>query len=105
MVACRGYRQHPCDLLCRSSADLGGSEPIVGWAGRCGVVTPPDVGLARKPRIGRLGVLLASVEAVQPVHRHESDQHELSDLAQEVPGAAPGVSTGDVAACDGQKVL
>ena len=89
----------------RYRRDVDCAEPTVSWVSRCGVLAPPDVGLARKPRIGWLGVLLVSVEAVQPVHRHESDQHELSDLAEEVPRGAPGVGAGDIAACDGQEVF
>jgi hypothetical protein len=55
--------------------------------------------------MGGLGMLLQSVEPVQAVHRHESDQHELPDLADEIAGGTPGIRAGDVAACDGQKVF
>src|SRR6202165_142150 len=55
--------------------------------------------------MGGLGMLLASVEPVQAVHRHESDQHESPDLADEIAGGASGVRAGGVAACDRQKVF
>src|SRR4030081_697407 len=49
------------------------SEPVVGW---CGVLVSPDCGLARKPGMGGLGMLLVSVELAQALNRHQSDQTE-----------------------------
>ena len=81
------------------------SEPIVGWVGWCGVLVSPDRRLARKLGMRWLGTLLVAVEPVQVVHWHESDQHELPDLANEIPGGTSGIRAGDVAACDCQKVF
>jgi len=55
--------------------------------------------------MGRLRMLLSAVELVQAMHRHESDEGEVPQLADEVPDGASGVRAGDVAPCDGQKVL
>src|SRR6516225_12012997 len=55
--------------------------------------------------MGGLGMLLVSVELVQTMHRDESDQREVPDLADEIAGGTSGIGAGDVAACDGQKVF
>ena len=81
------------------------TEPILCRVGGCGVLVSPDRGLARKSGMGWLGMLLASVEAVEAVHRHDPDQHELPDLAQQIDWGAPGVCGVDVAAGDRQEIL
>ena len=50
-------------------------------------------------------MLLAPIESVHAVRWHQSNQHELSDRAQEIAEGAPGVGTVDVATGDGQKVF
>jgi hypothetical protein len=55
--------------------------------------------------MGRLRMLLASIELVEAVHRHEPGQHEAPDLAQDIACGAPGVRSVDVAACNRQKVF
>ena len=50
-------------------------------------------------------MLLASIEPIQAVHRHEPDQREVPDLADEVPGGPAGLWAGDVAPRDRQKVF
>src|SRR5690242_16205656 len=52
-----------------------------------------------------LGVLLASVELVEAVHRYERGQYELTDRAQEIADGTPGIGGVHVAACDRQKVF
>jgi hypothetical protein len=43
--------------------------------------------------MGGLEMLLASLEAVEAVHRDEPDQHEFPDLAEQIPrGATPATS-------------
>jgi len=50
-------------------------------------------------------MLLELVELVQSVHRYESGQREIPDLADEVPCGTAGFWAGDVAACDRQEVF
>ena len=50
-------------------------------------------------------MLLESLEAGKAVPRHEPDEHEPSDLAQQTACGAPGFRSVDVAACDRKKVL
>src|ERR1700677_1847435 len=53
----------------------------------------------------RLGMLLESVEPVQPVHRYKSNQHEVPNSADEISRGATSIRATCVAACDGQKVF
>ena len=75
----------------RYRRDLDCAEAFVGWVGRCGVLVSPHDRLARIPGMGGLGMLLASIEPIQAVHRHEPDQREVPDLADEVPGGPAGL--------------
>src|ERR1700722_15205266 len=84
----------------RYRMDLDCAEPIVGWVGRCGVLVSPHNRLARIPGMGWLGMLLASIEPIQVMHRHDCCQHEVPDLADEVAGGAAGIGAIDVAARD-----
>jgi hypothetical protein len=49
----------------------------------------PDRGLRRKSRMGGLGMLLESVEPVQPVHGRNPDQHHVPEFANEIACGAP----------------
>src|SRR5262245_53872954 len=69
------------------------------------MLVPPYGRLTRESGLGGLGMLLESVEPVQVVHRYESGQHEVPDLADEIAGGRAGFRTGDVAPCDGQEVF
>ena len=64
------------------------SIPTIGGIDWC-VFVSPDLGLRREPRMGGLGMLLESVEPVQPVHRREPDQHHLPDFAHEIACGTP----------------
>src|SRR6516165_3398619 len=89
----------------RYRGDVDCAEPIAGWVGRCCMLVSPHDRLARKPGLGGLGMLLASIEAIQAVRGHEPDQHEPPNLAQHLACGAPSVRSVDVAVCDRQKVF
>src|ERR1700712_3715295 len=57
------------------------------------------------PGMRGLGMLLESVELVQPVARREPDQDEVPDLANEITGGTTSVWAVDVTACDCQKIF
>lgn len=52
-----------------------------------------------------MGMLLESVELVQPVSRREPDQNKVPDLANEITGGTASIRAVDVTACDGQKIF
>jgi hypothetical protein len=64
------------------------SIPTIAGIDRC-VFVSPDRGFPRKPRMGGLGMLLESVEPVQPVRRRDTDQHHLPEFAHEIACGAP----------------
>jgi hypothetical protein len=50
-------------------------------------------------------MLLELVKPVQPLHRHQSGQHKIPDLSNEVADGAPNVRAVDVATRDCQKIF
>src|SRR5947209_15028377 len=57
------------------------------------------------PGMRGLGMLLESVELLQPVSRREPNQHKVPELANDVTGGAASIRAVDVTACDGQKIF
>jgi hypothetical protein len=49
-------------------------------------------------------MLVAPVEAVEPVRRHQPGQHQTPDLTQHISRGAPGIRRFHVAAGDSEKV-
>jgi hypothetical protein len=69
------------------------------------MLLPPECGLARQSRMSGLGMLLAQVEPVQAVHRHEPGEQKLPNLVSEILCGSAGLGAVDVAARDRQEVF